>query len=166
MRTWSLFVLLAVCLAFTACSGSGGGTPPPPPPPTLNSITVAPAGGAAGPYTAFKSDTLTFVATGHYSDGSTQAVSGVTWSSSAGGVATIDTTGKATAAGFGSTTIGATLGGVNGTATLTVVAKLVSIAVTATTKSTIALNTTAQFQAIGTYDDASTPPNLTMSATW
>jgi trimeric autotransporter adhesin len=167
MRTWSLSVLLAVCLAFTACSGSGGGTPPPPPPPALNSITVAPAGGAAGPYTAFKTDTLTFVATGHYSDGSTQALSGVTWSSSAGGVATIDTTGKATAVGFGSTTIGAILSGVNGTATLTVTPKLVSMAVAISSRSlsTIAAHTTSQFQAIGTYDDGSTP-NLTMSATW
>jgi trimeric autotransporter adhesin len=167
MRTWTLLVLLAVCLAFTACSGSGGGTPPPPPPPTLSTITVAPSGGAVGPYTAFKNDTLTFVATGHYSDNSTQVLSGVTWSTTASGVATIDTTGKATAAGFGSTTIGAALSGVNGTATLTVTPKLQSIAIAVSPHNllTIAVHTTSQFQAIGTYDDGSTP-NLTVLATW
>jgi hypothetical protein len=164
MRTWFLFVLLGVCLAFTACSGSGGGTTQPPPP-TLNSITIAPSGGTAGPYTAFKGDTLTFVATGHYSDNSTQVLSGVTWTSSSTTVATIDSTGKATAAVFGPTTIQASSGGVNGTASLTVVPKLTSITAAATGLSKIALDTTAQFQAIGTYDDASTQ-NLTTGATW
>jgi len=166
MRTWILFALLAVCLVFTACSGSGGGTTAPPPP-TLSSITIAPSGGTAGPYTAFKGDTLTFVATGHYSDNSTQVLSGVTWSTTASGVATIDTTGKATAAGFGSTTIGALLSGVNGTATLTVTPKLQSVAIAVSPHNllTIAAHTTSQFQAIGTYDDGSTP-NLTVLATW
>jgi uncharacterized protein YjdB len=167
MRSSVLPFLIAVCLAFTACSSSGGGTPPPPPPPTLTSISVAPSTGAAGPYTAFKGDTLTFVATGHYSDGSTKALSGVTWTSSATGVATIDSTGKATAVAPSATptTITAASGGINGTTTLTVVPKLQSIAIAATTAPTIALNTTAQFQAIGTYDDASVL-NLTTLATW
>ena len=107
-----------------------------------------------------------FTATGTYSDNSTQNITGsVTWSSQSTGVATITAGGLVTAAGIGMSNILATLGGVNGSASLTVTpATLVSIAITPTNP-TIATTGTEQFTATGTYTDNSTQ-NLTAAVTW
>ena len=86
------------------------------PPPTLSSITVTPAGAMIA-----TGATQQFTATGVYSDGSIQNITGqVTWASSNTGVATINTTGLATGVGPGSATISATQGGVTGSTTLNV----------------------------------------------
>ncbi|HTF43828.1 MAG TPA: Ig-like domain-containing protein, partial [Terriglobales bacterium] len=63
-----------------------------------------------------------FVATGTFSDGTTQNISDqAAWTSSSVGVAVINTTGLATSAGpSGTTTIKAALHGVNDTTVLTV----------------------------------------------
>ena len=66
--------------------------------------------------------TQQFTATGHYSDGSTQDLTTqATWASSDPAVATVDSSGLATAIGLGSTTVSATSGGVGGSTSLTVV---------------------------------------------
>lgn len=116
---------------------SGGGTnigPPPPPPATvsvidnemvhvqdqvnlatLQAITVTPANS-----TIVNGATQSFTATGTFSDGSKQNLTGlVTWSSSSLGVATMKGN-IATGVGFGQTTIIATLGSVQGSTSLTV----------------------------------------------
>jgi len=83
---------------------------------TLQSITVTPqsASVAVGNVVQYK-------ATGTYSDSSTADVtSQVTWSSSNTSVATVDTTGFATAKSSGSTNIVATKGSVQGQTSLTV----------------------------------------------
>ncbi len=107
-----------------------------------------------------------FTATGTYSDGSMQNITGsVTWSSQTTSVATVTTGGMVTALGTGSSSIKAVLGAVNGSATLTVTpATLVSIAVTPANP-TIGTTSTEQFTATGTYSDNSTQ-NLTTTATW
>jgi len=107
-----------------------------------------------------------FTATGTYNGGSTQNLtSTVTWGSSAPGVATIATGGLAKGVKAGASTISATLGSITGSTTLTVTAPaLVSIAVTPANPS-IAVGTTQQFTATGTYSDGSTQ-NLTSTATW
>lgn len=65
--------------------------------------------------------TQQFVATATLDDGTTVDVSSdATWTSSDVGAATVDGDGLATGVAAGSTTITATLGGVSGTATLTV----------------------------------------------
>lgn len=77
--------------------------------PTLQSISVTPAAPsiAAG-------QTQQFTATGSYNNGQQQALtSGVTWTSSNTGVATIDSTGLALGRTAGTTSIGATLGTVS-----------------------------------------------------
>ena len=90
---------------------------------TLNSITVTPANPAIA-----SGSTQQFVATGTFSDNSTQNISSqVTWSSSNGGVATINSTGLATGVAGGSSTIKATQGSVNGSTTLTVQPTALSI---------------------------------------
>jgi hypothetical protein len=114
--------------------------------------------------------TKQFTATGTFTDQSTQNITTtVQWSSSAATVATISnaagSNGLATSAGVGSTTITATSAAISGNTTLAVTAAtLVSIAVTPANPS-IALGTTQQFTATGTFTDSHTQ-NLTSTATW
>src|SRR5271157_228034 len=88
-------------------------------PPNLVSIAVTPAASTLSPGT-----TQQFIATGTFSDTSTQQLGSVTWSSSNSAVAQItnDATnhGVGMAIAAGTVTITATDGNVNGTATLTV----------------------------------------------
>jgi hypothetical protein len=85
-------------------------------PPTLNSITLAPD------YTSIMpGQVLQYVATGHYSDGSTSDLTSVSkWLSDNVGVATVDMSGMATAQGAGQAIISASSGTIVGTATLLV----------------------------------------------
>jgi hypothetical protein len=86
--------------------------------PVLNAIAVSPANSSLPNGT-----TQQFTATGSYSDGSTQNLTNsVTWGSSNTSVATINSTGLATAAGTGNTTISAFSGSVSASTTLTVTA--------------------------------------------
>ena len=88
-----------------------GGTPP-----ALLSIAVTPANSSIPNGTSQQ-----FTATGSYSDGSTQNLTNsVTWGSSNTSVATIDSTGLATAVGTGNTTVSAVSGSVSGSTTLIV----------------------------------------------
>src|SRR5262249_14250905 len=114
-----------------------------------------------------------FIATGTYSDSSTQNLTNqVVWASSAMNVATISnsawskglaSTSISTVTGM--TTISATLGAFVGMTTLTVTdAVLVSIDVTPPNPS-IAKGTSQQFTATGTYSDTSTQ-DLTNQVLW
>ena len=131
----------------------------------LTSITVAP-----GTASIAQGNTQQFTATGNYSDSSTQDLtSSVTWSSPAPGVATIATSGLATGVSVGTTTInaavGSGVGSMSGSATLTVqTPTLVSLAVTPSSPS-IASGSTAQFAAIGTYNNGTTQ-DLSSTVTW
>lgn len=83
---------------------------------TLVSIAVTPANPSKAVGT-----TQQFTATGTYSDSSTQNITAsVTWSPSSTGVATVNSSGLATAIAAGSTTITATSGIIFGNTTLTV----------------------------------------------
>jgi uncharacterized protein YjdB len=98
-------VLFAIALALTGCGGGGdGGTPTAGPTPALTALAVSPNG---------QIDTIgatrQFTATATYDDGSTGDVTGnVTWTSSKPEVATVNTTGVATAVGASSATLTAT----------------------------------------------------------
>ena len=134
-------------------------------PAALLSITVTPA-----IPTIPLGSTTQFTATGSYSDGSTQNITGtVTWASSALTVATISNTagsnGLATSAGTGQATITATSGSISGSTTLTVSAAALSSVAVSPANASIALGTTQQFTVTGTYTDGS-QQNLTSSATW
>ena len=134
---------------------------------TLVAIEVSPAspGLAAG-------TTQAFTATGTFSNHTTQNLTAdVRWSVSDSAVATLSSLGLATGLNAGNATVTATCavasicGSVSGSAALTVTGStLVSIAVTAPTLS-IALGTTRQFTATGTYANHSTQ-NLTAQVTW
>ncbi len=150
----------------TASSGAiGGSTTITVSPAVLVSIAVTPA-----IPTIPLGTTQPFTATGSYTDGSTQNITGtVQWSSDTLTVATISnaagTPGNASGVGQGSATITASVGAVTGSTTLIVTsAALVSIAVTPATP-TLALGTTQQFTATGTFTDGGTQ-DLTSTATW
>ena len=133
--------------------------------PALVSIAVSPANALIALGT-----TQQFSATGTFTDGSTQDLTqSGSWNSLAPSVATISNSpgsqGQATAVGAGNTVISVVSGSTTGTANLTVNSiLLVSIAVNPQSAS-IALGTTQQFQATGTYSDGSTQ-NLTSSVFW
>jgi len=129
--------------------------------PSLVSIAVTPAA-ASIPL----GNTQQYTATGTYSDGSTQNLTNsVAWTSSANNVATINVGGLATSMATGSSTISAALGSMSGSTTISVTpAVLVSLAVTPANVS-IALGTTQQFKATGTYTDGGTL-DVTNSVSW
>jgi uncharacterized protein YjdB len=90
---------------------------------TLTVIVVSPQ----YPLITDASATQSFTATGHYSDGSTQDLTGsATWTSSNTGVATVNSSGTATSQSLGSTqptgytSIRATVGGISGVSILSV----------------------------------------------
>ncbi len=135
----------------------------------VTSIAVTPA-----PATVAVGDTRQFTATGTESNGSkTDITSFVTWTSSNTTNATIQTTGQtapgaAKGVAVGNVTITATASdGVSGTATLTVSAApppLVSILV-GPPSTYLAVGSTAQFTAVGTYSDGSSK-DVTSTAGW
>ena len=131
---------------------------------TLVSLAVTPATPSIA-----RGLTQQFVATGTFSDGSTQVLtSTVTWSSSDTGVASIANAGSpglATGLSVGTTTIRATAGTISGSTPLRVTdAILVSIQVSPDNV-TIPRTFTEQFTALGTFSDSSTA-DLTTQVTW
>jgi len=130
---------------------------------TLASIAVTPANSSIA-----KGATLQFAATGTFSDGSTQDIThAVTWSTSNASIAAINAaSGIALGQAAGTANITAVLGTVSSTAVPLGItnATLQTISVTPAAPS-IALGTTQQFTATGTYSDLSTA-NITSIATW
>jgi uncharacterized protein YjdB len=129
-------------------------------PAQLISIAVTPATGSIA-----RGTTQQFTGVGTFDDGSTQLLTALTWSSSETNVASVDSSGMTTATGTGTATITAASGSVTGSASLTVTgATLVSIAVTPA-NSSMAVGTTKQFAATGTFSDSSTE-DITASVLW
>lgn len=109
-------------------------------------------------------NTQQFTATGTYSDGSTQVITGsVTWSSSSPSVASISGGGLASALGPGATTISAQQAGITGSTTMTVIS-LQSLTISPLNPSVVA-GSTIQFAATGHYSDGSVR-DLTSTAVW
>src|ERR1017187_5039088 len=151
--------LLLGLLALSGCGGSSGGGATTPTPQSIE-ITPTKPNPAPGTFPPL-------AATAVYSDNShADVTTQVAWSSSNTVMATVGaTTGKALAISAGSATLSASLQGHSASTTLTVTAAtLVSIAVTPPSPS-IALGTTQQFTATGTYTDNSTQ-DLTTQLTW
>jgi uncharacterized protein YjdB len=105
-----------------------------------------------------------FTATGTYTDG-TPANVAITWSSSTSTVATISSTGSATALAQGSTTISAAFGPVVGSTLLTVEPPVLESITVAPNGVSLGLNGTQQFTATGNYSDGSTGA-ITTPITW
>jgi trimeric autotransporter adhesin len=133
-------------------------------PPNLVSISLSPTSPTV-PLDAAQQ----FIATGSFSDSSTEQLASVTWSSSDAAVVSItddaSNLGAAYALGTGAATVSACAGAVCGSTTLTVgSAALVSIAITPAT-GTVPAGRPLQFYATGTYTDGSTQ-DLSSLVTW
>ena len=119
------------------------------PPVTLSSIAVTPAS-----QTIVTGATQQFIATGTYSDGSTQNITNVvTWASSNANVATINSTGLVTARGAGGSTISATSGETSGSTSLTVQAAPLAITTASLPGGTLGVAYSATLAGVG-----GTPP--------
>ncbi len=128
---------------------------------TLKSIAVTPATAVMAP-----ASTLSYNATGTYSDGSTEPITGtVTWTSSANNVASITSYGLATGQSAGTATITAQQGSVSGTAAVVVASSILESIQVSPSSATVAELTGTQFNAVGTFADNSTQ-NLTGSVNW
>jgi uncharacterized protein YjdB len=133
--------------------------------PALLSIAVTPAAPSIAANT-----TLQFIATGTYSDNSTQNLtSQVDWASSNTAVVTVSTTaptkGLAKALSAGTASISATLGSISGNTTLTVTSATITQIAVAPVTPTITLGLSQQFTATGTFSDGSTQ-DVTGVAQW
>lgn len=128
----------------------------------LESVTVT-----AGQSSLALGFNLQLTATGTYSDGSTQNLSAsVAWSSSIPGVATVASAGLLSTLSVGNSTITATFQGVEGTLPVSVTAAtLVSISISPTNVSLLALLLQQQFSITGHFSDGSTQV-LTSGLTW
>jgi hypothetical protein len=144
-----------------ALSGVTGSTTLTVSPATLKSIAVSPANPAIT-----KGTQQQFTATGTLSDNTTEDLTNqVTWASANTTVATITSTGLASALTPGTSDISATFNGVTGSTTLTVnPAALKSIALSPANP-TIVQGTQQQFTATGTFSD-NTTADLTNQVTW
>jgi hypothetical protein len=132
---------------------------------TLQSIAVTPA--TASIVSGTKQQ---FIATGSYSDGTTHAIASPVWTSSLPGIASIDSTGLATAgAGAGSTDITATHGGKSATVPLAVtLATPISLTITTSQgePTTMPLNTSVLlFNARINYSNGTSQP-VSAAAVW
>jgi len=128
----------------------------------LQSIALTPASPSIA-----KGLTQQFTATGNYSDGSHQDITGqATWASATPGVATINAAGLATGVGIGTSNITAGLSGVTSPIdVLTVTAAILqNIAVTPANPS-VPKGLTQQFAATGMYSDGSLV-DLTTQVAW
>jgi uncharacterized protein YjdB len=128
---------------------------------TLTSITVSPSS-----FTLPVGGSEQMTATGTYSDGSTENLTGfVVWSSSAPTVATVSTTGKVQVSQTGSATITATFGTISGNSSLIATSAVVTSIVVSPASVTLAVGQTQQYTATATLSDG-TQENVTSSANW
>ena len=162
-RLWVILLSTMIVMSFMGCksSSSSGSNTTDPEEAKLESIEISPAHPSIA--LGYKQS---FSATGHYSDGTTQALTSVQWSSSGKTIATInESTGLATSVAEGGTTITASLNGVTGSTSLTVTpAVLQSISVTPQNVE-ILPGQIHTFTATGNYSNGSTE-DLTTSVAW
>lgn len=164
-RVLALFSAITLIALIVGCSQNN----------QLTSITVTPTT-AVIPNTG---GTAQFTATGTFSNGKNGSqvqenlTDQVVWSSSVTSVATINSTGLATATGAGTTTITAVggNGGLTSTATLTVSSSSTGSLTSITVQPTNLINVpaggeTVQYVAIGTFSGSKPVQDITQQVTW
>jgi uncharacterized protein YjdB len=163
VRSIVLSLSLPLLIAVGGCGGTSNSSGTGPTSKTLKSITASPAQASIS-----VGATEQFTATATYSDGSTGDITqAATWTDSNSKIATITSSGIATAVAPGSATITASMEGMSGSATLTVPTPpktLSSIAVSPAGPS-ILIGATQQFVATATYSDNSTQ-DVTGTVAW
>jgi len=154
--TFSSLWLAPLLVLLTACGGGGGGdsgtsTPTTPAVVTLRSIAIT----APATTLIVNGASQTLVATGTYTDGTTKALSGLTWTTKSGGVAVVQVTsaGVVSAKGIGTETViatqaaTATVAAVTGSIDLTAIAPWTQVA--AGGNQTLALKTDGKLYSWG-----------------
>jgi hypothetical protein len=130
----------------------------------LTSIAISPA----TPSVPLGAQQL-LVATGTFSDGSTQVLSSALWGSSSASVFTVSNDasdmGFATSIGLGNATVTATAAGITGSTTITVPAPALTSITLSPQSPTLPMGTSQQFTATAVYSDGSFQ-DLTSTATW
>jgi len=163
---FALLLVVAIGVIAIGCAGKK----------TVSSIQLTPSSASLTAPGA----TVQFMATASYqlgvsSAGTANVTNQVTWTSSSPSVATVSTSGLATAVSAGSTTITATMqtesGPVSGSAELSVTSgppTLTSITIipAAGTQTVYAVGETAQFLAFGIYSASPTSQEITDSVIW
>jgi trimeric autotransporter adhesin len=151
-------------LTITATSGAIGGSA------TLNvttatlqSITISPDSPIVPPHSRTQ-----LTAIGHFSDGSTQVLSGISWRSSAPQVAMVNGSGvlRSKNSKNKTVTVTAKLNGVSGSTTVTVTSMTIQTVAIQPANPTMAKGTKLQLSLIGTFSDGTTQIDLTASARW
>jgi uncharacterized protein YjdB len=135
-------------------------SPPAPAPPHVGSVDVTPGSVTLAAWGSTQQLTATVRAT----DMSVMGGASVTWSSSAPGVASVDTTGLVTAVANGVATVTASSDGVSGTAAITVSQEAASVVVDPESVSLGALGATAQLSV--TVEDANGHPMVGAALAW
>jgi hypothetical protein len=170
--TRHVYIALAICfmVLLIGCGSSA---------PWLTSLQVSPAAESLSAVGA----TAQFTAVGSYTnkkqrDSSSDVTTQATWSSSVPTVATVNSTGLVTAVSSGTTTITASIGGVLGTAALTVTITggggggtandLTSLTIIPAAGAQVVQTPgeTAQFIAIGTFSGSPATKDMTNKVTW
>ena len=130
-------------------------------PATLTSITVTPANP-----TIAKGTSVQLIATGHFSDSSTEDLtSEASWTSADEATAQVDLQGLVTGLAVGSAGIAASVNGVSGSTTVTVTAATLSSITISPVNPSIAKGTSVQLTATGHFSD-STTEDLTNEVSW
>jgi hypothetical protein len=159
-KQWQVGLLLVAGLLLNACGGGGGSSAPATP--TLTALEISPAG-----VNLNVGDSQTLIATGKYSDGSSQNLTtSVSWDSTAPNIASVSA-GAVNALSAGTATINATMASVNASVGITVTplgVTLTSIAVTPTS-AILSIGHNQPVNAMGTYSDGSSL-DITASALW
>lgn len=126
-RTLAIAAAAVTAVLWAYACGDGGTEPitPPPDPPRPATVTVTPATATLGA----PDETVQLRAEVRDQNGKVMAVAGTAWSSSDASVATVDGAGLVTAAGNGTTTITATVGGASGSAAVKVMQSARSVTV-------------------------------------
>lgn len=149
--------LLGVPWFLISCGG--GSTTSAPPPPTLQSITVSP-----GNTTVAAGLTQQYVATGNYSDGGSQPLNAVTWTTSDSTLATVTSTGLVTTLKQGHLTVSVASGTIAGNTGLTVGPPVLQSLSLSPKNTTVAAGLTQQFTATGAFSDGTS--NAVTTVTW
>ena len=130
---------------------------------TLQTITISPDSPIMPPHSRIQ-----LTAIGHFSDGSQQVLSGVSWRTNAPQIAMVNSSGvlRSKNSKNKAVTVTAKLNGITGTTSVTVTAMTIQTVTIQPTNPTIAAGTKLQFSMIGTFSDGTTQVDMTASARW
>lgn len=159
-RIFGALIAILCCMVFVDCGGTGnaqrsaGGV-------QLSQISITPVNPAVPNGTSVQ-----LIATGTYSDGSRQVLTGsVTWQSSDAEIATVTNQGNVTGMSVGVAQVNATYEGVSGSTSVNVsAAALVGVTVSPTS-SNVPIGESEQLTATGKFSDGTTQ-DITQSVTW